>query len=206
MTAAAVQQAVCESRAVLGPSAEPSAICSGSPHQVCGDGHHRTSRWRASIYLAVVLDWATRRVLSWRLSITMRSSLLRRDAARMRWLATASRTSSTRIRLAIHRTAFTGVQPTTASRSAWTQAWRRQRVCRTALARIKYDEVYLRAYGTVSEARSSIGRYLHFYNSNRPAVLTAARRIKPTHPAATPHGSQPGRPMTRISVQRHLLW
>ena len=33
---------------------------------------------------------------------------------------------------------------------------------------IKYEEVYLRAYETVSEARSSIGRYLSFYNSRRP--------------------------------------
>ena len=29
---------------------------------------------------------------------------------------------------------------------------------------IKYEEVYLRAYDTVSEARASIGRYLNFYN------------------------------------------
>jgi transposase InsO family protein len=33
---------------------------------------------------------------------------------------------------------------------------------------IKYEEVYLRAYETVSEARSGIGRYLEFYNSRRP--------------------------------------
>jgi putative transposase len=33
---------------------------------------------------------------------------------------------------------------------------------------IKYEEVYLRAYETVSEARASIGRYLGFYNSRRP--------------------------------------
>ena len=33
---------------------------------------------------------------------------------------------------------------------------------------IKYEEVYLRAYDTVSEARASIGRYLAFYNGRRP--------------------------------------
>lgn len=33
---------------------------------------------------------------------------------------------------------------------------------------IKYEEVYLRAYDSVGEARSSIGRYLDFYNSRRP--------------------------------------
>ena len=33
---------------------------------------------------------------------------------------------------------------------------------------IKYEEVYLRAYDTVSDARASIGKYLHFYNGRRP--------------------------------------
>ncbi|KRB81055.1 integrase [Noviherbaspirillum sp. Root189] len=33
---------------------------------------------------------------------------------------------------------------------------------------IKYEEVYLRAYETMSAARSGIGRYLEFYNSRRP--------------------------------------
>ena len=33
---------------------------------------------------------------------------------------------------------------------------------------IKYEEVYMRAYDTVSDARASIGRYLTFYNGRRP--------------------------------------
>jgi putative transposase len=33
---------------------------------------------------------------------------------------------------------------------------------------VKYEEVYLHAYDSVAEARSSIGRYLSFYNSRRP--------------------------------------
>ena len=33
---------------------------------------------------------------------------------------------------------------------------------------VKYEEVYLKAYDNVSEARSSIGRYLDFYNARRP--------------------------------------
>lgn len=33
---------------------------------------------------------------------------------------------------------------------------------------IKYEEVYLRAYETVSDARSGIARYIDFYNSRRP--------------------------------------
>ncbi len=33
---------------------------------------------------------------------------------------------------------------------------------------VKYEEVYLHAYHTVSEARVGIGRYLNFYNTRRP--------------------------------------
>ena len=33
---------------------------------------------------------------------------------------------------------------------------------------VKYEEVYLKAYDTVSEARASIGRYFDFYNTRRP--------------------------------------
>jgi putative transposase len=33
---------------------------------------------------------------------------------------------------------------------------------------VKYEEVYLRAYDSVSEARNSIGHYLDFYNGKRP--------------------------------------
>jgi len=33
---------------------------------------------------------------------------------------------------------------------------------------IKYEEVYLRAYESVGEARTSIGRYINFYNQRRP--------------------------------------
>ena len=33
---------------------------------------------------------------------------------------------------------------------------------------VKYEEVYLRAYESVSEARSGLGRYFGFYNAGRP--------------------------------------
>ncbi len=33
---------------------------------------------------------------------------------------------------------------------------------------VKYEEVYLRAYDSVSEARASLGRYLAFYNERCP--------------------------------------
>jgi putative transposase len=33
---------------------------------------------------------------------------------------------------------------------------------------VKYEEVYLRAYASVSEARASLSRYMQFYNTRRP--------------------------------------
>jgi hypothetical protein len=47
-------------------------------------------------------------------------------------------------------------------------AWRDNVFVERLWRSVKYEEVYLRAYDTVSEARASIGRYLDFYNSRRP--------------------------------------
>jgi hypothetical protein len=52
---------------------------------------------------------------------------------------------------------------------------------------IKYEEVYLHAYTSVSEARTSIGRYLAFYNSTQPE--TAHARSGKLQPPARTHGS-----------------
>ena len=54
--------------------------------------------------------------------------------------------------------------PVTDGRGAWRDNVFVERLWRT----IKYEEVYLRAYTSVSEARAGIGRYLSFYNSRRP--------------------------------------
>jgi putative transposase len=47
-------------------------------------------------------------------------------------------------------------------------AWRDNVFVERLWRSIKYEEVYLRAYASVSEARAGIGRYLTFYNSRRP--------------------------------------
>jgi putative transposase len=49
-------------------------------------------------------------------------------------------------------------------RGAWRDNVFVERLWRT----IKYEEVYLHAYGNVPEARAAIGKYLTFYNSKRP--------------------------------------
>jgi putative transposase len=50
------------------------------------------------------------------------------------------------------------------SKGAWRDNVFVERLWRT----IKYEEIYLRAYTSVPEARASIGRYLAFYNGTRP--------------------------------------
>jgi len=47
-------------------------------------------------------------------------------------------------------------------------AWRDNVFVERLWRSVKYEEVYLRAYDTASEARASIGRYLDFYNRRRP--------------------------------------
>jgi putative transposase len=47
-------------------------------------------------------------------------------------------------------------------------AWRDNVFVERLWRTIKYEEVYLRAYDTVSDARSSLARYIDFYNSRRP--------------------------------------
>lgn len=56
-------------------------------------------------------------------------------------------------------------------------AWRDNVFVERLWRSVKYEEVYLRAYSAVSEARASIGRYLSFYNGKRPhSSLDAKRR------------------------------
>ena len=47
-------------------------------------------------------------------------------------------------------------------------AWRDNVFVERLWRTIKYEEVYLRAYAGVAQARTSIGRYLSFYNGKRP--------------------------------------
>lgn len=54
-------------------------------------------------------------------------------------------------------------------------AWRDNVVVERLWRSVKYVEVYLKAYATVSEARASIGRYPGFYNARRPHSSLAAK-------------------------------
>ena len=54
-------------------------------------------------------------------------------------------------------------------------AWRDNVFVERLWRSVKYEEVYLRAYGTVAEARRLIGQYLDFFNQKRPHSSLDAR-------------------------------
>ena len=53
--------------------------------------------------------------------------------------------------------------------------WRNNVVVERLWRSVKYEEVYLHAYASVSEARSSTGQYLGFYNARRPPLSLGGR-------------------------------
>jgi putative transposase len=122
------------------------------------------------VYLAVVLDWATRRVLSWRLSITMEAAFCvetLEDALARHGkpdIFNTDQGSQFTGAAFVGVLAGKGIAISMDGKGAWRDNVFVERLWKS----VKYEEVYLRAYETVGEARSSIGRYLDFYNGRRP--------------------------------------
>jgi putative transposase len=122
------------------------------------------------VYLAVVLDWFSRRVLSWRVSITMEASFCIETLEEA--LAKHGKPDICNTDQGSQFTceAFTDVlskhtiRISMDGKGAWRDNVFVERLWRT----VKYEEVYLRAYDSVSDARASIGRYLDLYNRRRP--------------------------------------
>jgi putative transposase len=125
---------------------------------------------RGFVYLAVVLDWFSRRVLSWRLSITMEAAFCVETLEDALALHGKPDIFNTDQGSQFTGAAFTGVLTDNgiAISMDGKGAWRDNVFVERLWRSVKYEEVYLRAYDSVSEARASIGRYLNFYNGRRP--------------------------------------
>ena len=125
---------------------------------------------RGFVYLAVVLDWFSRRVLSSCVSITMEAAFcvetLEDALARYGKPDIFNTDQGSQFTGA----AFTGVliRNGIAISMDGKGAWRDNVFVERLWRSVKYEEVYLRAYDNVSEARASICRYLDFYNGRRP--------------------------------------
>ena len=125
---------------------------------------------RGFVYLAVVLDWASRRVLAWRVSITMEASFCVETLEEALAKHGKPEIFNTDQGSQFTGAAFTGVLANNRiaismdGKGAWRDNVFVERLWRT----IKYEEVYLHAYASVPEARAALARYLTFYNSRRP--------------------------------------
>ena len=132
---------------------------------------------RGFVYLAAVVDWFSRRVLSWRLSITMEVDFCLEAVEEA--LAKHGRPDifNTDQGSQFSSAAFTGllVQNAIAISMDGRGAWRDNVFVERLWRSVKYEEVYLRAYDSVSEARASLARYFSFYNTKRPHSSLDAR-------------------------------
>ncbi len=121
------------------------------------------------VYLVVIMDWYSRRVLSWRLSNTMDSSFCV-DALE----EAISRYGAPEIFNTDQGAQFTSEAFTDVLKAAGTKismdgkgCWVDNVFVERLWRSVKYEEVYLRAYQSVTEARTRIGSYLRFYNAER---------------------------------------
>jgi putative transposase len=132
---------------------------------------------RGFVYLAAVVDWFSRRVLAWRLSISMavdfcveaveealakygKPEIFNTDQGCQFTSIEFTRTLSSN-----------GIAISMDGKGSWRDNVFVERLWRS----VKYEEVYLRAYANVGEARASIGQYLDFYNRKRPHSSLDAR-------------------------------
>jgi putative transposase len=125
---------------------------------------------RGFVYLAAVVDWFSRRVLSWRLSITLEADFCIEAVEEA-----LARNGKPDIFNTDQGSQFTSIDFIKVLKDAEIAismdgkgAWRDNVFVERLWRTIKYEEVYLHAYASVPEARAALARYLNFYNARRP--------------------------------------
>ncbi len=122
------------------------------------------------LYLVAILDWATRRVLTWRLSNTLTTDFCIEalEEALARYGKPEIFNTDQGSQFTDH--AFIavldkhGVRISMDGRGRWRDNVIVERFWRS----IKYEEIYLHAYADGREATAGIGRYIGLYNNRRP--------------------------------------
>jgi len=124
---------------------------------------------RGWLYLVAVLDWFSRYVLAWELSLTLEADFCAAALRQALALGTPgifntdqgsqfSSQSFTKILLDNHILSSMDGQGRAFDNIFIERLWRS----------VKYEEVYLHDYQTPAEARLGLGRYFEFYNRQRP--------------------------------------
>jgi len=135
------------------------------------------------VYLVAVMDWFSRRVLAWRLSITMETDFCV-DALREA-MERHGRPEIFNTDQGVQFTSATfldelsgqGVRISMDGKGRFLDNIFIERLWRS----LKYEEVYIKAYGSVAEARQGIGAWLRFYNEKRPHQALGYRTPRAVH-------------------------
>jgi putative transposase len=141
-----------------------------APNKVwCADVCYIPMR-RGFLYLVAIMDWYSRKVLSWRLSNTLEADFcvaaLREALARFRTPEIFNTDQGSQF------TSFeftellkqAGIRISMDSKGRWMDNVMIERLWRS----LKYECVYLHAFETGSEAKAGIGKWVSFYNQQRP--------------------------------------
>jgi putative transposase len=122
------------------------------------------------LYLVAIMDWHSRKVLSWRLSSTMETDFCLSALEEALAKYGSPDIFNTDQGSQFTSCAFTnvmrdkGIRISMDGRGRWLDNVFIERLWRS----LKYENVYLNAYETGSEARAGIGRWIAFYNQTRP--------------------------------------
>jgi len=125
---------------------------------------------RGFVYLAAVVDWASRRVLAHRVSISMDTEFCREALEEALARYGCPEIFNTDQGSQFTSGAFTdildkrGIRISMDGKGAWRDNVFVERLWRS----VKYEEVYLKACESVSAARAGLSSYLAFYNARRP--------------------------------------
>ena len=125
---------------------------------------------RGFVYLAAVLDWHTRRVLSWKVSNTMDVHFCLEAVEEAIERYGTPEIMNTDQGSQFTSQAFTGllkehdIKISMDGKGSWRDNVFIERLWRS----VKYEDIYLRAYDSASAVRTGLNRYFKFYNSRRP--------------------------------------
>lgn len=125
---------------------------------------------RGFVYLFAVLDWASRRVLAWRLSNTLTTDFCMEAVQEALASYGTPAIFNTDQGCQFTSQEFTGLLKDHGIQISMdgTGCWRDNVFVERLWRSVKYEEVYLQAYDSISAARQGLGRYLTFYNQHRP--------------------------------------
>ena len=142
----------------------------GAPNQVWAMDTTYIPMRRGFVYLTVVLDWATRRVLAWRLSNSLGADVAVSAVEEAIAKYGAPAIMNTDQGSQFTSGDFIGVLQRRAiaismdGKGCWRDNVFVERLWKT----VKYEHVYLHGYDSVSEARVKLATYFAFYNGRRP--------------------------------------